>query len=70
MTIKHICDIGKIYRLYKLILPTGVIYSIEALNDDVWRIIDSTADTGLLANRMIKWGLASDRDQALRLLNR
>ena len=70
MIIKHICDIGKVYRLNKLILPTGIIFTIDSLHNDDWQVIDSIADVGLLACRMIKWGLAANHEQALRMLNR
>ena len=70
MKAKQIVKMGNIYRLYKLIQPTGIIFFIESLHDDAWKIIDSTADIGLLAARVVKWGIASDYQQALRLLNR
>jgi len=70
MIAKQLLKIGSIYRLYKLAQPTGTIFFIESLHGDVWKIVDSTADTGLLAERIIRWGVASDHTQALRLLNR
>lgn len=70
MIAKQLLQIGRIYRLHKLVQATGTIFFIESLHGDVWKIIDSTADVGLLADRVIKWGIASDHPQALRLLNR
>ena len=70
MIAKQLLQICSIYRLHKLVHPTGTIFFIESLYGAVWKRIYSTADTGLLADRIIKLGIANDHPQALRLLNR
>jgi len=71
MTVIEICRFGDSFRACKIILESGPIFTIDrrkAESDIGWEAIESTTDSGHMANRLGKLGCACDHDTALALL--
>ena len=70
MNINLISNITNEQRLKKVTIDTGNIYIIEAIGlNGTWHLADSSIDNAVVAKRLVDWGISSDIESAISLMN-
>ncbi len=69
MKIQKIMDIDHGCRLCKLSIPSGEIFTVEALKNMKWQLMEATVDTAQVISFLDRCSYTKSIDHALRLIN-